>query len=260
MNKPRLSGFTLVEMIITIVLLGIISVILAVVIRSPIDSYFNTVRRSDMVDTVDNAMRRMSREIQSALPNSIHLPGGANRCVQFIPAEGGGRYRAERTALSSTDILDFSVADNRFDVLGSIGLPPSTGTHHVVVYNTGISPTEAYGGLNRAAITAASSSVVQISATKFPLESPSRRFHVIPDNSVVYSCENGNLVRSTSGLAKLAACPTVGAELIPATATCFFGYNGAFYERNGLLYATIVHTRDGESIRAYRETHVYNVP
>lgn len=263
MNKPVQSrGFTMVELIIVIVVLGIISAVIAVIVKAPIDSYFDTVRRSDMVDAVDNALRRMTRDVQTALPNSVHLPGTDKRCIQLIPALGGGRYRGELSSLGTGDPLSFTAADTSFDVLGGFGLPPATGTHHAVVYNLGFAGSDAYAGDTRAEIGSATASAITLAGAgnKFPLESPAKRFQVIPDYSVVYSCEGGTLTRSTSTLSKLGACPSSGVEMIGSSVACSFDYLNAFFERNGLLISNITYTRNGESIRAYRENHVNNVP
>lgn len=260
-NRPRIHGFTLVEMIITIVVLGIISAVIALIIKAPIDSYFDTVRRGDMTDALDNALRRMTRDTQAALPNSLHLPGSDKRCVQFIPAVGGGRYRAELTSTGTGDPLDFAAADASFDVLGGYGLPPATGTHHVVVYNLGFTGSDAYTGDSRAQVSSATASAITLAAAKkFPLESPARRFQLIPDYSVVYSCEGGTLTRSTNSLSRLSACPSSGTQMIGSAVACSFDYQSAFYQNNGLLISTITYTRSGESIRTYRETHINNVP
>nr|MBP9219285.1 type II secretion system protein [Sterolibacterium sp.] len=49
----HLAGFTLIEMIVAIVLLGIISVMVATFIRSPVLGYVDTVRRAELTDTAD---------------------------------------------------------------------------------------------------------------------------------------------------------------------------------------------------------------
>lgn len=251
----------MVEMIIVIVVLGIISAIIALVVKAPIDSYFDTARRSDMVDAVDNALRRMARDVRAAVPNSLHLPGTDKRCIQMIPAVGGGRYRSELTSSGTGDVLNFSAADTSFDVLGSYGLPLSAGaTFHVVVYNLGFTGSDVYAGDSRAQIATGTATSVTHASKKFPLESPAKRFQLMPDRSIIYSCEGGRLIRTTSSLTKESACPTSGTEMIGSSVICSFGYLSAFYERNGLLISDLTYTRGGESIRLYRETHVNNVP
>ena len=58
-------------------------------------------RRAELTDAADGALRRLSRDIHLALPNSIQVSGGL---IHFIMTSGGGRYRSE---LEGGDYLSF---------------------------------------------------------------------------------------------------------------------------------------------------------
>src|SRR3972149_923622 len=64
-------GFTLVEAVMVIVLTGIIAAVVAVFIQGPVQGYFDTVRRSQASDVADFALRRIARDMQTALPHSM---------------------------------------------------------------------------------------------------------------------------------------------------------------------------------------------
>ena len=51
------AGFTLVEMIMVITITGIIGAMVAVFIRSPVDSYVDSARRAELSDIADTALR-----------------------------------------------------------------------------------------------------------------------------------------------------------------------------------------------------------
>src|SRR3990172_8944288 len=91
-------GFTLVELIMVIVITGIVGGMVAMFIRAPIQQYTDVVRRTDMTDTADTALRRITRDLRLALPNSVRVTGTCNgtaTClIEFLPTAGGGRYRA----------------------------------------------------------------------------------------------------------------------------------------------------------------------
>ena len=93
------AGFTLAEAVIVIVILGIISAAVAVFISGPIEAYFDVSRRAQLSDAADTALRRIARDLQRALPNSVRVAGactGATPCyLEYVPVEAGGRYRAE---------------------------------------------------------------------------------------------------------------------------------------------------------------------
>ena len=106
------SGFTLVELIMVIVIMGIVGGMVAVFMKSPIDAYFASSRRAGLTDLADTAVRRIARDMRKALPNSVHAP--TNQCVEFIPTKTGARYRAQ-----GTGSLNFGSAVTSFNMLGS---------------------------------------------------------------------------------------------------------------------------------------------
>ncbi len=270
-------GFTLIEAIMVIVITGILGTMVAVFIRAPVDGYLDSVARAELTDAGDTALRRMARDVRTALPNSLRTAGGTGTsCFEFLPTVGGGRYRIAQSSTATGDVLDFSVADTSFDVLASTNLPPPGGyatPHHVVIYNLGIPGADAYtaANLNRAAIAAASTAAnitLPAAGNKFPFQSPGKRFQVISNFSVIYSCSARTLIRSTRAItaAPLATCPAVGTVLVGNVdcANTSFTYNPAVSQRNGLLTMTLVLTQAGastpETIRLYQEVHVDNTP
>jgi prepilin-type N-terminal cleavage/methylation domain-containing protein len=64
-------GFTLVELIMVIVIMGVIGGMVSVFMKSPIDAYVDSARRAALTDVADTAVRRMARDIRKALPNSL---------------------------------------------------------------------------------------------------------------------------------------------------------------------------------------------
>lgn len=276
MNNPRpvlnrYRGFTLLEAVMVIVITGILGAVVAVFIRAPVEGYVDSVRRAELTDAADTALRRIARDVRTALPNSLRTTSPASSsCFEFLPAVGGGRYRAALSSTGTGDILDFSIADTTFDVLANANLPPTPGfaaaTYHAVIYNLGIPGADAYNltDKNRAQISGASTAdpITLTGANQFPFESPGKRFHVIPDFSVAYSCSGANLIRSTQAISStpLAACPAAGTVLVSNVSSCSFSYTPAVSTRNGLLTITLVLTQSGESVQLYQEVHVNNVP
>ena len=274
-HRTHQAGFTLVELVMVIVILGVIGGTVAVFMKGPIDAYFDTARRAGIADVADTTVRRMARDLRKALPNSIRLSG--TQCIEFIPTRMGGRYRAQDIVPSPTDntSLRFDIADDRFNMLGiNTALPADQRVQVndlVAVYNLGIAGASAYAGDNTAtvsavAVSAASASETQINfspAKQFPLESPSRRFHVIPfDESVVsYICAGGKLYRNTNyGYASSCPAPTAGTTpIIASEASCSFAYDASDM-RNGLAKLSLTFSSAGESVSIYHEVHVNNTP
>jgi MSHA biogenesis protein MshO len=272
MRRP--GGFTLVELIVVITLIGVVATLIAVPLIQPVKGFSDVVRRAAMSDALDNALRRVAREARNVLPNSVRQPASA--CVEMLPTVGGGRYRVNSAA---GDPLDFAMADTTFDVLSSTGLEAIPAGSRVVVYNLGITGSDVYSLENAALIQSFTSGKVTLSAGKqFPFESPGSRFHVIPDKSVVYACitpgtsgddGTGRLVRytrslGTTGLAALGACPTAAPSdavtLVDQVSACAFQYTTGVLQRDGILVMNLAIRQGGEEARLFHETHVNNVP
>ena len=275
------KGFTLVEMIMVIVITGIIGGIVAVFLKAPIQQYTDVARRADMSDIADTALRRIGRDLRLALPNSVRVAGPCNgtaACfIEFLPTKGGGRYRAGMGG----DELDFSVADNSFEVLGQMPTGLVVGTDQIVVYNLGISGADAYEGNtaathNRREVSGAGANSVSItSANALPFDSPGRRFHVI-SAPVAYACDGaGTLWRywgyaikplqaDTDTIAELDALIAVQgarARLATHVSSCRFSYDAfVVAQRSGLVTINLGITEEGETVTLYSAVHVSNQP
>jgi MSHA biogenesis protein MshO len=117
-------GFSLVEMIVVIVITGIIGGVVAMFIRAPVQGYMDSARRAEMTDIADTALRRMARDIRTAVPNSVRIPVAAGSTyIEFLPTKAGGRYRANPAGLggcgAAGDDLSFTAADTCFEIIGT---------------------------------------------------------------------------------------------------------------------------------------------
>ena len=73
-SSDHQRGFTLIEIVMVIVIMGVVGGMVAVFMKSPIDAYFASARRAAMTDVADTTVRRMARDIRRALPNSLQTP------------------------------------------------------------------------------------------------------------------------------------------------------------------------------------------
>ncbi|ADE12826.1 PulJ/GspJ family protein [Sideroxydans lithotrophicus] len=283
-------GFTLVEMIIVIVITGIIGGMVAIFLRSPVQGYMDSSRRAEMTDIADTALRRLARDLHTAVPNSVRLPAPAGSSyVEFMPSRDGGRYRVNPAGGSGScgaagDDLDFTVADTCFEIIGS-----------PITFNNGdaivIGSTQSDGSLPYQAVTAANSvrrmiaaagvgtnGFVKITSTMpFPASSEldGRRFEVVPfdQQAVTYACLNPGADANGDGTGTLtrywaygfnsnqASPPLAGTSAILAdkVSACNFVYNTS-NARNSLVAVSLTITRGGESVSLYQEIHMNNIP
>jgi MSHA biogenesis protein MshO len=266
-------GFTLIELVMVIVLIGIIGGMVSVFMKSPVDAYIASARRAALTDVADTTARRMARDIQKALPNSVRTP--TSQCIEFIPTKTGGRYRADDTPAG----LSFDVADGSFNMLGSNSALPAdqriAAGDVIAVYNLGNGGADAYNQDNTATVIDASGesggeTTITIASSKlpgtdmlFPWASGSNRFHVIPasENIVAYVCSAGNLRRTARTLATAASvsCPATG-PILARGVTCNFDYSGSDLLRNALIRMVLQFTESAETVSLQHEVHVSNSP
>jgi len=259
------SGVTLVEMIVVIAITGILAAAVAVFIRRPVEGYIDAARRAELSDIADTALRRITRDLRTALPNSIRVDA-TGKYIEYLQTGGGGRYRAEVDSGGLGEPLNFSALDTLFDVIGP--MPTMAAGDQIVIYNLGpgTGSTDAYTGGNRTAFTSVAAPTVTIAAKQFPFASPGKRFQVV-QHPVTYACEAGVLRRYWGyAIAPTQPVPPAGGNnALLATnvnvATCSFSYvtaGGAAW--TGVAAVTLEISQSGESVRLFQQVHVNNVP
>lgn len=295
MNSRRTSaaGFTLIEAIMAIVITGIVAGIVAVFIARPVEGYADSVRRAELTDAADVALRRMTRDIRLALPNSLRIRDNttegsctAGTCyIEFIMTNAGGRYRDPTDGSSGGDFLSFtSAADLSFDVLGAMPTNPSIAVNdYIVIYNLGpgYNPANAYnydgaaclvGGCNIAKVASIATNTITLAANPFaaqtpPLPSPNSRFQVVPGSvrAVTFACPlaAGNFTRYWN-YGFNATQPTAfgggSSALLASGASCTVEYTANATGRNGLLFVQLTLTSGGETVSLFQQIHVDNAP
>jgi MSHA biogenesis protein MshO len=270
----RERGVTLIEMVIVLAVTAVIAGAVALFIARPIESYADATRRADLTDVADGALRRMARDLRTALPNSIRTTSvGSTVYLEFLPTAGGGRYRAELTDMGAGDILDFSQLDDGFDVIGT---PPAIAAgDFIVVYNLHSEGAEAnaYGGDNRATYSNTVGSKINFAANKkFPFASPGNRFHVV-QRPVTYECNPTTRVLNRYWNYAIVDTPQPAppggasvAQLAGDVAACSFTYqtSGASLRAGVVLLELHIERADlagnVERIRLFQQVHVNNAP
>jgi MSHA biogenesis protein MshO len=269
------AGFTLIEAIVVITVTAILSAVVAVFLRKPIDQYMDLDRRSSISDIADTAARRVSRDLHLALPNSVRMVG--NQCLEFLPTVTGGRYRADVDSSGAGNVFRAEQALTQFDVIGAMPSIPNV-NDQVVVYNLGVPGADAYASDNRSSISAVSATSLTFANKVFPFASPANRFQVISgtEQAVFYVCNNPGVDANGNGTGSLlrfsayginAAAPTVCPLIQPTTpvlatnlSVCNFTYSAGITERSALVQIRLGVRQANETVNLYHDVHISNVP
>ena len=125
-RRSKRRGATLIELVVTIVLLGIVSVTIGVFLMPAFTANQAVERRAMLVESAESSLRRMARDIRIALPNSVRISATATTfAIEMVPTADGGKYCTAGLAncAGAAQLLDLTVSDASFDILGCFRNP-----------------------------------------------------------------------------------------------------------------------------------------
>jgi MSHA biogenesis protein MshO len=216
-GQRQMLGLTLLELIVSLILVGILSAMTAVFLRVPMQSYFVSRQRIDLTDSVELAMRHMDQEIRQSLPSSVRRTVvGSTTYIEFLATRGSGRYRTDPAGgpgvCPGGDQLSTGFSDDCTTTLGQLSTTsPVVAGDYLVIGNKGqtVPSADAYrndaaDGPNKSRITAFTSAVgvaphtesrFLFNSFKFAA-STSQLFYVV-SGPVTYACDaaSGQLLR-----------------------------------------------------------------
>ncbi|MDX1516206.1 MAG: type II secretion system protein [Woeseiaceae bacterium] len=287
MPREQQSGFTLVELVVTISLTTIVVSFMAVFIAGPVRAYTDQTRRVELVDAAENSLRRIARDIRRALPNSVRVTtNGSIVALEMLNTVDGVRYRERPPPGNPDKRLRFNAPDDAFNSIGTFGgiaRPFSSTAHFLSIYNVGVPGANAYEGVNvitppgtRIDIDADSTpnedNVRITPAFRFRYPSPGQRVYLV-DGPVTYLCDTASqsLTRYDSyTIAASQAARDSDPELAAAGATatlvadhvtsCSVQYAPGTAQRAGLVTMALVISESGESVSLQHQVHIDNVP
>lgn len=279
-----------------IVITGVLASVVAVFIRGAVDSYVDSASRAELTDTADTVLRRISRDLRLAVPNSVRRADvGGVVYLEMLLAKAGGRYGGAAsetcfitgctsvTSLGSvvetigTPVVAGGPAGGRYRLADIVG-----GSDRLVIYNQynnsgadcGADNPSVYCGHNVSTLDAATPVAEGGDRDQFnfaahtfvPLGgSPSQRFQIV-DGPVTYACDPANrrIIRY-SGYAMAAVQPTppaggVSSQMATHVANCQFAYALGVLERWGMASLSIELAERNETVSLRHEVPINNAP
>ena len=281
---PRQQGFTLIELIVTMVILGILAAGTTAFIVRSVEGYRDTGRRDQLASSARLAAERISRELRGAIPNSVRVSGN---CIEFMPLVSGARYQRETGNYPSGEVIlalpvsGFSEAANALDALDLNG-NFSQGGYAAVVYpvGPGSSNGDPYASSDpgvRFPIQSVSTSgrpagvsrITLIGAHQFSRQSAGQRLFITRDPVSFCLLDNGELRRYHDyGVQAIQSKPSKGGDLLAehlqltdgGIAVQPFRYTPGSLNRNGLVALDLRFMQDDEWVRIRHDIQLRNVP
>lgn len=279
-NKRKVRGFTLIEMITVIVLLGIIAGILTPFITKAMQAYTHTKARASLVGKGRLALERLSREVRQAVPNSLSVLSSGTG-IEFVRSRAGGRYveqsddfgtefrRSNRRFRKNANMTELysvgtglALSANDVLVIGNTS-PAELQARNSSVTLAGLSATTAVGPNNDGTT---QGQVMAFGGKQFAIESPGKHFS-IADQTVEVGLSGGDTLRwfTATGLTDYDGNVDWGAgdpALVNGVSNITFTYAAGNPQATGVLRVNLQlnDVTTGEIIQLYREIQVRNTP
>lgn len=150
----RQTGFTLMEMIISLVVLGLLSVVMLPLLSMPATAYLDAQRRLDLQSQLDLVRSKIGEDLRQALPGSLRSQCIGSTCyLEYLEVRAVGKYRAGGAggtaycpATCRGNALDATCAnENCMTTLGPLslsvpGVNPVANRDYVAVLGIGAAP------------------------------------------------------------------------------------------------------------------------
>lgn len=235
------KGFTLIEMILTIIVGGILVLGLAGFVEFGMKGYSDTVERQRLHTQARFILEKMSREIRHSVPNIVRddiVETGADSCVSFYPIDYSGFY-----AVEGSDI-EFLV--------GHSGVASSSvidAEKYLIINPTNSSDTaNAYSLVSR---------TVSVSGTTYTISGGASTLgsQSVADRQYIYSSEVSYCIDNSNGW-----ITRNGVQVAENVSSGSFEYLAANLQRGGLVHVTLLLAQDGEQSNYQQDIQVLNVP
>lgn len=281
------KGFTLVELILVIILLGIVSTLSLGYLRSGAEMYAQSADRERLLSQSRFVVERLTRELRNAVPNSVRISTDG-LCVEFIPLKVAGRYSelpgvTAAAALTmqfftgqNSDVTNFSTFITEGDF---ITVYPTQPEHYYSQSRT----------LELKSATAVDESMGQrvtfefnsATATGFPQASPNQRFFVWSspvryclvakpgsangDLHNIYRFSNYGIIEQAPQLSDLdsASGSLMATDLvfIDSVSPRPFSYEDGVLKRSSVVHAVLSFSSNfADDLFFNQEIHIPNVP
>lgn len=234
-------GFTLIEMIVTILVVSIMFLAIAGFLELGTKGYADSAKRQALQNQARFAIEKMSREIRHGVPNSFK--NETNQCLVFYPIKYSGFY-VERPLSSAIQF-----------VIGNDNAPTTlNGGEYLVVNPSQFSDldTTSSASINVSPLT--STANVYTVSSSLPSQSVGRRHYIYePDKLVRYCIDTDGFIQKQIGVS---AAVKIAENVVSGA----FRYEDASLVRGGLVHIELSFEQNDERSEYKHDVQVLNVP
>lgn len=257
-HAKKQSGFTLIELIIVVVLLGILGAMGAGFISQAFKGFFDTDIRMEMYEEGKSALVRMEREIHIAVPNAVQINGdGIEAGVVDENAMAGvfGQY-TESYPSGGITITDRT---------GPLPLTAAGANPLISIYNTSWTDFAVAAGSRVYQVTNPGTNPMTLDRN-IGTASPYGRYYAVRNEAVRFSVAGGVLSRSTAtvtaggNLGAFGGAQTLAQNIVQIGTLPFFTYEPGTSTRNSVVTIHFAISRNGETVNFHKEVQIRNVP
>lgn len=252
-------GFTLIEMIVSMIILGIISIGLINFGVLGGQTYVDVRNRDEMLNQARFALERINRDVRHAVPMSLREESNG-ACIEFVPIVFSSEFNSTDISLGANE-LPFS-RELHAEEITIIQEACTNTTCYMTIYP--LSPDDIYlPNLTDRTFTYSSvttSELVLQELINSSISTVTNRFYIYSSEAISYCFDSSNrLLRGRFDISNPTS-PIVNvpvASYISSTESSF-EYDPTGYRQNGLLEIQLTVEKRGESLEFYHNAHVFN--
>lgn len=276
--KPTTSrGFTLIEMVTSIVIASILAVGIVSYIADSAEGFASSSNRSRLAGSGRAALDRMTLELHNALPNSIRVnaaAGNGDQCLEYMPVRKATTYiNAPFTAGGATsfEVINFESLTPTTSPAGIYAAIYPVQTADLYNYNDNLGPFALVDAISDPSASDGKMTVTLDVSHRFSKRSASSRVFLV-DQPVSFCVVGDKLYRYQNYGVEATQCTPASclpstlpdralfAESVDNTGLTAFSIGSATLRRNELVSFELTMTSQGDSVRLNHEVITHNVP
>lgn len=253
-------GFTLMEIVVVILLLGVLGIYTTQFIGSGTRMYADVAAREQLMNDVRFGVERLNREVRDAIPGSLQVTS-APACIRFWPIKAASRYLQLPGSAAGSTMLAFipglaeqQVAPGDLALVFPQGLDPETAPYVCSHGNCVLQVASVTSAAPLQSIQLQAQS--GLTATQFATPSPGQRVYYA-DRRVSFCQQGSQLIRQEQLLASASMESQIMAEALQSAS---FSMDSGAFNSHGEVLVRLLFSRRDEAVQFSHLLEVDNVP